>query len=143
MGKMFLITVDAYSKCIDAQMVNTATSYTTVEHLRTLCTTHGIPEVLVMDNGTPFTSKEFSEFTKRNAIHHVRVFPYHPSSNGLAERAVKTFKEGMKKAGNKGSIECRMSRLLFQYRITPQSTTGVSPAELLLLCCIHSHLGQL
>ena len=143
LGKMFLITVDGYSKWIDAQVVNTATSYTTVERLRTLFATHGIPEVLVTDNGTPFTSTEFSEFTKRNGIRHVRVSPYHPSSNGLAERAVKTFKEGMKKAGNKGSIECRMARLLFQYRITPHSTTGVSPAELLLGRCIHSHLGQL
>jgi len=56
---MFLITVDANSKWIDAQVVNTATSYTTVEHLRTLFATHGIPEVLVTDNGTPFTSTEF------------------------------------------------------------------------------------
>ena len=33
LGKMFLITVDAYSKWIDAQMVSNATSYMTIEHL--------------------------------------------------------------------------------------------------------------
>ena len=62
--------------------------YTTIEELRTLFATHGIPEVLVTDNGTPFTSTEFSEFTRNNGIRHVRVSLYHASSNGLAERAV-------------------------------------------------------
>ena len=41
-------------------------------------------EVLVTDNGTPFTSTVFAEFTRNNGIRHVRVSPYHPSSNGLA-----------------------------------------------------------
>ena len=86
-------------------MVSNATSCTTIEQLRTPFATHGIPEVLVTENDTPFTSTEFSEFTRNNGIRHVRVSPYHPSSNGLAEGAVKTFKEGMKKAGNTGSIE--------------------------------------
>jgi len=142
-GKMFLIIVDAYSKWIEAQVVSSTTTYTTIEHLRTLFATHGLPEVRVSDNGAAFTSEEFAEFTKKNGIRHVRVAPYHPSSNGLTERAVKTFKEGMKKAGNSGSSECRIARLLFQDRITPQSTTGVSPAELLLSRRIRSHLDQL
>ena len=139
-GKMFLITVNAYSKWIDAQVVNAATSFTTVEHLRTLFATHGIPSIIVSDNGSPFTSSEFAEFTKKNGIRHVKVSTYHPSSNRMAERAVRTFKEGMKKLGNSQSIQCRMARVLFQYRITPHSTTGVSPAELLMGQRIRSHL---
>ena len=62
---------------------------------RTLFATHGIQEEVVTDNGTPFTSAEFSDFTRKYGICHVRVSPYHPSSNGLAERAMKPFKEGM------------------------------------------------
>ena len=92
-GKMLLVTVDAYSKWIDIQVVNSATSRNTIDHLRTLFATHGILEVLVSDNGTPFTSTEFTEFTKRNGIHHIKTAPYHPSLNGVAERAVKTVKE--------------------------------------------------
>ena len=112
---------------VDVQVVNSATSRNTIDHLRTLFATHGIPEVLVSDNGTPFTSTEFTEFTKRNGICHIKTAPYHPSSNGLAERAVKTVKEGLKKCNVVGSL----ARLLFQYRITPYSTIGISPAELL------------
>ena len=33
---------------------------------------------------------------------------------------------------NGGSVETRVSRFLARYRITPQTSTGVSPAELLL-----------
>ena len=141
-GKMILITTDAYSKWIDAQIVNTATSGVTIEHLRTLFATHGIPEVLVSDNGTQFTSTEFEVFMRKNGICHVRVSPYHPSSNGLAERAVKTVKEGLKKCGSTESLQCSISRILFHYRITPHSTTGVSPAELLFGRQIRSHLDQ-
>ena len=97
LGKMFLVTIDAYSKWLDVQVVNAATSRVTTERLRTLFATHGIPEVVVSDNGTTFTSTEFSQFMTKNGIRHVKIAQHHPSSNSLAERAVKTFKEGMKK----------------------------------------------
>ena len=139
---MFLVTIDAFSKWLDVQVVNAATSRVTIERLRTLFSTHGIPEVVVSDNGTTFTSADFSEFMKKNGIRHVKVAPHHTSSNGLAERAVKTFKEGMKKciSSSSESIECCLARVLFQYRITPHSTSGVSPSQLLFGRRIRSHL---
>ena len=94
--------------------------------------THGLPEILVSDNGTAFTSAEFQEFLRRNGIRHITTAPYHPSSNGLAERAVQTLKEGLTKNTSADDMETRISRFLFRYRITPHSTTGVSPAELLM-----------
>ena len=84
-----------------------------------------------MVNGTVFTSEEFNSFTKQNGIRHVTSAPYHPTSNGLAERAVQTFKSFMEKSTS-GSIEARVSRFLLQYRITPQTTTGISPAEMIM-----------
>ena len=89
-------------------MVSNATSYN-IEQLRTLFGTHGIPEFLVTDNGTPFTSTEFAEFARKNCMCHVRVSLYNPLSNGSADRAVKTFSEGIKKAENTGSIESRIA----------------------------------
>ena len=61
-----------------------------------------------------------------------KFIKYHPASNGLAERAFQTFKEGMKKMLNMESLETRVSRFLFKYRITPHSTTGIAPAEMLM-----------
>ena len=51
-----------------AQVVNTATASVTIEDLRTLIATHGLPEVLVSDNGTQVTSTEFEEFVRKNGI---------------------------------------------------------------------------
>ena len=64
LGKMFLITVDAYSKWMEVQLVPTATSHNTIQKLRSIFATHGLPEVLVSDNGTAFTSVEFQDFTQ-------------------------------------------------------------------------------
>ena len=58
------------------------------------------------------------------------ICPISPSHNGLAERAVQTVKQSLKKA-KEGSLKTKLSRVLFQFRLTPHSTTGVSPSELM------------
>ena len=131
MNKHFLLLVDVHSKWIEVRPVNNTTSTATVDQLRSIFATHGLPEMLVTDNGTVFTSDEFNRFTKQNGICHVRSAFYHPASNGLVERAVQTFKDFMKKMKD-GSVDVNVSRFLLQYRITPHSTTGISPAEMLL-----------
>ena len=142
MGKMFLITMDDHSKWLEAQVVDTLTSTGTIRKLRHMFATHGIPETVVTDNGSAFTSNEFQHFMDMNGIKHFTTAPYHPASNGLAKRAVQTLKTGLKKmiAGN---IEDKLARFLFQYRITPHTTTGRSPAELLMGRRPRSHLDLL
>lgn len=78
----------------------------------------------------------------KNGIHHIRSSPYHPASNGLAERAVRVFKEGFKKM-KEGTISDKIARFLFSYRNLPHSTTGVSPAELMFGRQLHSRLDLL
>ena len=72
-----------------------ATSTATIRYLRQLFAQFGIPETIVSDNGTQFVSVEFKEFCRLNGIRHVQTAPYHPSSNGLAERAVQVVKQGV------------------------------------------------
>ena len=71
------------------------------------------------------------EFFSHNGIKHITSAPYHPASNGLAERAVQTFKSALKRL-KVGSLETQIQRFLFDCRITPHSTTGISPANLLM-----------
>ncbi|XP_043916342.1 uncharacterized protein K02A2.6-like [Protopterus annectens] len=130
MGAMFLIIMDAHSKWMDAYPVKTPTSTTTIECLRKSFSSQGLPETIVSDNASCFMSEEFKGFLEKNGIVHVTSAPYHAALNGCAERAVQTFKAMMKKAGD-GSMAAKVSRVLFNYRITPQSTTGLSPAEML------------
>ena len=67
-----------------------------------------------------------------NGIKHLTSAPYHPASNGLAERAVQILKNTLKKEPGGISLEIQISRFLFSYRITPHCTTGVAPSELLM-----------
>ncbi len=141
-GKMFLVVIDAHSKWIEVFPMTTATSLTTIQQLRRLFSQFGLPETIVSDNGTQFSSAEFQEFCRLNGIHHIRVSPYHPSSNGLAERAVKIFKQGLKKQ-TEGTVGDQIARILFQYRNTPHTTTGMIPAELLMGRRLRSRLDCL
>jgi hypothetical protein len=131
MGHTLLLVIDSHSKWVEVFRVSSTAASVTIAKLRTLFATHGLPQTVVSDNGTGFTSTEFAEFLTKNGIKHVLSPAYHPSSNGLAERAVQTVKNGLKKQQS-GNIQCKIDRFLFKYRSTPQSTTGVSPAELLL-----------
>ena len=54
-GKMFLVVVDSRSKWLDVIPVANANFSNTIRELRELFATHGIPEVIVSDNGTAFT----------------------------------------------------------------------------------------
>ena len=130
-GKNILIAIDAHSKWIEAVCTSAVSSSCVIEELRTLFARFGLPEMIVSDNGTCFVSREFEEFLRNNGVKHTTSAPYHPSSNGLAERAVQVIKRGLKK-DKEGSMSARLARVLFNYRITPQSTTGLAPTELLL-----------
>ena len=133
LGSMFIIVVDAYSKWLEVIKVSQPTTSTTILHLLRLFTTFGLPEHLVSDNGSQFTSAEFTEFLSQNNIRHTRSAPGHPASNGLAERYVGFFKAQMKKMENdKLTIERKIDRILFAYRTTPHPATGETPCFLLM-----------
>ena len=127
---MLLVVVDAFSKWIEVYITKSSSSAATIAKLRECFAQHGIPDVVVSDNGSNFTSEEFADFVRKNGIAHLTTAPYHPSSNGLAERAVQTVKNGIRKTDG-DSLHTKLYRFLLQYRITPQTTTGKSPSELL------------
>ena len=130
LGQYFLVIVDAHSKWLEVFPVTSTSATLMIDKLRTLFAQFGIPQMVVTDNGSSFVSQEFTSFLRKNGIRHITSAPYHPASNGLAERAVQTFKSGIKRM-KVGSVSEKLSSFLFAYRNTPHSTTGVSPAELL------------
>ena len=129
-GMMCLIIVDAYSKWIEVHPVTHANAEATINKMRSTFATFGIPETICTDNGAPFISEDFQKFLRNNGVRHVRSAPYHPASNGLAERAVQTVKQGIVKQ-SVGTLQMKLDRLLFAYRTTPTEATGRSPAELM------------
>ena len=70
LNRMFLMLVDAHYKWLEVVPVSAATSTATIEKLRAIFATHGLPEKIVTDNGTVFTSEEFENFLRQNGIAH-------------------------------------------------------------------------
>ena len=132
-GEMFLLVVDAKSKWIEVFPMSSTTASATIRALRFLFATHGLPEVIVSDNGPQFVAQKIKDFLKSNGIRQRLSSPYHPASNGEAERAVRTFKESMKTMKDEPGTQAeKLARFLLSYRTTPHTGTGCTPAELLM-----------
>lgn len=134
--QQMLIVVDSFSKWVEVFRMPSTTSFKTIERLRTLFASFGLPEEVVTDNGTNFTSGEFREFLKKNGVKFTLTPPYHPASNGAAERVVQEVKKSLQRQVMASkeviSLQHKLDNFLFAYRNTPNTITGLTPSELFL-----------
>ena len=144
MGKMLFIVVDAHSKWPEVCIMTSTTTARTISVLREMFARFGLPKQLVSDNGPQFTSDEFEQFLVGNGVNHIRSSPYHPSTNGAAERLVQTVMQALRSGCRDGlSLERALASFLLRYRCTPHATTGVSPSSLFLGRSIRTRLDLL
>lgn len=144
-GYMWLILIDAHTKWPEVIRLNNTTSETTIKCLRSIFARFGIPEQLVTDNGPQWTSDLFAKFCINNNIRHTFTAPYHPASNGLAERGVQSFKKALlaAKSDNISDLDAKVQAWLLSYRTAPHSTTGKAPCELMFGRQIRTRLSIL
>ena len=137
---MWLIWIDAYSKYGGAEQVSSANGFNTVRKLPEIFAMLGDLQQIVSDNGTPFTSRKFGKFCIKHGIRHSRSAPYHPATNGEADRFVQVFKRAIPASSSSNSdqtsaskfdTECEVHWFLQRYRTVPHSTIGCTPSELL------------
>ncbi|XP_062703968.1 uncharacterized protein K02A2.6-like [Aedes albopictus] len=139
-GLYFLVVVDAFSKWPEIRIVRSPTwtsdmdeNTAVTEFLNELFSRFGIPNVIVSDNGTQFTSEQFAVLCRRNGIQHFRISPYHPQSNGQAERFVDTLKRSLHKINEGENMSETLQTFLQVYRTTPSRVLdGKTPSQLML-----------
>ena len=130
---MWFIIVDAHFKWPTMIPTKDTNVENTIEMLLDTFATHGLCEQIVSDNGSQFNSEIFKKFCEARGFQHILMPPYHPLSNGKAERFVQTFKTTMMKSKLSGEKMKRSLRnFLARYRVTPHCTTGIAPCELLM-----------
>lgn len=140
---MFLVVIDAHSKWPEVVTMKSTSSERTIEELRSIFSRFGLPQQLVSDNGPQLVSEEFKTFMEENGIQHIKSAPYHPATNGLAERFVQTMKQALKSSQGTKSLNRRLSAFLLSYRNTPHATTKVSPASAMLKRQLRTRLDLL
>ncbi|CAA9993890.1 unnamed protein product, partial [Nesidiocoris tenuis] len=74
------------------RLMKSITSKNLISRLTEWFSRYGYPRMIVSDNGAQFTSGEFQQFVTNKCIKHVCVTPWHPKSNGMAERVIRTLK---------------------------------------------------
>lgn len=123
-GKEYVIAVDYYPRFFETAPLQSTTREAAINHLKSFFCRHGIPEVLISDNGPQFAAATFSKFAKEWGFTHLTSSPHYPQSNWEVERAVKTAKSLLNKSEDPYLA-------LLSYRSTPLYN-GYSPAELLM-----------
>ena len=136
-GRDFFIWIDAYSRYIDIKEIENKDSVTVLKLLKQEIALFGFPHTIVSDNGPPFNSYEIEQYCKAKNIEHLFSPPYHPQSNGVAERGVGTAKRGINKIfhdlrENNKLEDCdnEILSFLFKYRNTPCTVTNKTPNEM-------------
>ena len=116
MGKFYFLVADAHSKWPEIFQMSSTTTEQTIAVMRQLFAQFGLPKQVISDNGPHFISEEFRHFMPSNGIKHIQSTPYHPATNGAAERLVCTFKQSMK-AGrfDKLSVHHHLRNFLLTY----------------------------
>ena len=119
----YLVLVDYYSRYIEIALLSNQTSKQVIAKLKTIFARHGIPQTVVSDNATQFSSQEFVDFANAWNFTTTNPSPRFPQSNGQAEAAVKIAKSILDQEDP--------TLGLLVYRSTPLPNVGLSPAELL------------
>ena len=127
----FLIVTDVFSKYFLVRKLANSTSAAVCAELATIVTELGLTHIIRSDNGPCYNSKEFQQLLQHYNITHHTSSPHHPRSNGFVKRMVGVVKKLMDKGGKEGKPWISG---LYEYRVTPQSSSIASPLQLITQC---------
>ena len=132
-GWSLFAIVDQASRWPHIYTTKATDTTTIVSKLTNLFSIMGKPVQLISDNGPQFRSLEFQNFCREWNVEHRLCTPYHPQSNGEVERLFRTVKKVINTSFALGvDWQIPLEKFLLTYRNTPHSTTGETPANLLL-----------
>ena len=91
-GHTFLVLVDYHSRWLEIKLLKKTSSRGVIKHIKYIFSMHGIPEIMISDNGPQYILEEFAKFASRYGYFHSTSTPYFLHSNAETECAVQTAK---------------------------------------------------
>lgn len=130
-GYFIFILVDSFTKWVEVIPIKTTTSSWCVQKLQDIFSTFGLPKILISDNGRQFTSQDFESYLSDNGIINRTSAPYHPATNGQAERYVQTIKRALHAMeGERMCFIDKIRTIIMRLRRAP-GPNGLSPYMLM------------
>lgn len=131
--KYVLVIIDHFTKWPEIFPTSDTSTATIVRHLYPLFLRFGCPHNLLTDNGTGFVSHTLTHLCQVMNINKLKITPYHPQGNGIAEAFMKVLSNQLAMLVNErhDNWPTFLPQLLFGYRSTPHPATGETPFYLL------------
>ena len=93
---------------------------------------YGVPQQVLTDRGTNFTSSLFNRLCKLLGTTHLSTTAFRPQANGHVERANRSIQEVIRKLAEKQEWDELLPRTSFALRTHCHESTGVSPFKALM-----------
>jgi transposase InsO family protein len=131
--RFFYVTIDKFTKWPEAAPVIKINKQSAVKFIKSIICIFGIPNRIITNNGSHFTSGAFQAYCEDLGIQICYASIAHPKSNGQVERTnaeiLKSLKtrtyDGLKKHGKKWIDELPCA--LWSNRTSPSRATGETP----------------
>ena len=134
-GNRFMLAIcDHFTKFTKTYAMRGQTAEEVAEKCVDFCLTFGIPEAVLTDRGTNFTSQVIESLWERLDVHTLRTTAYHPQADGITERfnrTIKTMLAQFVEQEKQDDWDLKLNNLTFAYNTAVHATTKLSPFELM------------
>lgn len=133
-GQKFLTVIDAFSKYGQAYPLDGSNAVSVLNALLIFITHHGVPQLIISDNGTEFKNGLMQEFIDTHKINIHYTTPENPQSNGMVERFHSTIIEHLrilKEKKKQFNVKEEMLYALLAYNHSIHSVTKQKPIDIL------------
>jgi transposase InsO family protein len=128
-----LVAVDKFTKWVEAALVTTQDSTIAINFIKSIIFRFGVPHIIITDNGTNFTSKEFKNYCESMGIKLKFASIAHPKTNGQVKKVNGLICNGIKKRllapleKSKHAWVDELPFVLWSLRTTPNAATQETP----------------
>ena len=93
-----LVVIDRYLRFPEVDIVHSTKAAAVIPKLDGMFAVHGIPDVLISDNGPPFNSTDYKRYLETLGIKPKFSTPLWPQGNGQAERFMQSLRKVLQTA---------------------------------------------